>query len=168
MPDTGVFIKARSMTTANSALMAEEIGHFMTHLFALKVQATEIDSASLCPLAAVATYVDGSDFVQGYLLCDLPCAAILGAALTHIPMQIVDDTVDNGELTKNLKDNASEVFNIAVNLFPNHRSSRLVLKGIRFDEKARLPPEDESRTGDDFRINVDRYGSGLLRIIHHV
>lgn len=156
------------MSSASSIRIAEEIGQFMAHLFGLKVRAREITQCRFEPLAAVATYVDGSDFVRGRIACDQRCVAILGAALTQIPMTVVADSIENGELNGNLKANAHEVFNIAVNLFSYKQSSRVFLKNVAFEQNARLPDTERFPNFDDFCVSVDRYGDGFLRMIHCV
>ncbi|MCA9135916.1 MAG: hypothetical protein KDB00_04135 [Planctomycetales bacterium] len=140
----------------------------MSNLFGLKVHAHCVTNGSFDPLAAVATYVDGSDFIRGQIACDHRCAAILGAALTQIPMSVVEDSIEKGELNGNLKANAHEVFNIAVNLFSYQQSSRVVLREVGFEQNARLPDSKRYPKYDDFCISVDRYGEGLLRMIHCV
>lgn len=154
------------MTAASSVFAAEEISNFMSHLFGLDVRTGESAWEAEESVAAVATYVDGSDFVRGRIACDLRCAAMLGAALTQIPMRSIEDCLENNELSSNLRANAYEVFNISVNLFSYQQSSRVVLKDVAFGARACLPENTESWKSEDFRLSIDRYCSGMLRMIH--
>ncbi|WP_182871008.1 hypothetical protein [Stieleria mannarensis] len=157
------------MSIASPTSFADEIGKFMTHLFGLKVSTTEIKAQEPShPLAAVATYTDGHDLIRGQIVCDLRCVSILGAALTQIPMGVVDDSLETGELSANLRANAYEVFNICVNLFSYPQSRRVVLSEVRFEKQAEMPTMKPSWKSDAFQINIERYGSGFLRLIHCV
>ncbi|MEM0926250.1 MAG: hypothetical protein AAGJ83_09470, partial [Planctomycetota bacterium] len=117
------------MATANPTDIASEAGDFLTSLLGLNVTVAESGPPESVGVAVL--YVDREDKVRAQILCDVPCAAILGAALTQIPMGTVSDSISSGELSANLQDNAAEVFNIAVNLLPNH-ANRLVLKETIF------------------------------------
>lgn len=158
------------MPTTRTATFADEVGTFMHQLFGLKVSATpiepaDVDPSDLDPPAAVAVYVDGSDFIRGQIACDLRCVAMMGAALTQIPMGAVEDSIENEELSANLKANAYEVFNICVNLFFHQQSSRVVLREVRFGNQAVIADPQRSCNSQDYRINISRYGDGILRMI---
>lgn len=157
------------MSIASPAIPADEIGKFMNHLFGLKVSATTIKPQEhIHPPAAVAIYTDGDGSVRGQIACDLRCVAILGAALTQIPMGAVADSLESGELSANLRANAYEVFNISVNLFSYRPSRRVVLSEVRFEQNAALAESQSSWRRDAFQINIERYGSGHLQLIHRV
>ncbi|MEM6471459.1 MAG: hypothetical protein AAF802_17990 [Planctomycetota bacterium] len=148
------------MATANFENLAAESGSFLTNLLGLKVTVSE--STAPDPVAVVAAYVDSNDVERAQILCDLSSAAMLGAALTQIPMGSVEDSIECGELSDNLKENVSEVFNISVNVLPNHDTHRFVLKEVRFGEEA--TSSDDVTQSEDFEIEVQRYGKGHLRI----
>ena len=155
------------MSIARPAILADEIGKFMIHLFGLKVSATKIKPEDhVHPPAAVAIYTDGNDSVRGQIVCDLRSVAILGAALTQIPMGVVADSLQSGELSANLRANAYEVFNISVNLFFYRPSRRVVLSEVRFEQNAVMPEWQSAWKRDAFQINIERYGSGHLQMIH--
>lgn len=143
--------------------MAEEATSFFTGLFGLKVTAEVDPSVDVDAVGALATYVNDEGEVKGRILCDLQGAAILGAALTQIPMGRVEDAVKEGSLPENLQENLSEVFNISVNLLPGHVSQRLVLQNAGFN--ADCEGVDEAKAeGTALKLDVQRYGQCVLKI----
>ena len=142
--------------SATETINATEFGQFLTDLYGLQITATEDASLKCEKFGALATYVDGDGNEKGYILCDLQGAAILGAALTQIPMGAVEDSVSAGALTDNLKENVGEVLNIAVNIFP--ATSRLVLKDVSVDP-ASMIGHDEAI---GLSLKVQRYGDCRL------
>jgi len=151
------------MANAETTNLAEEAGTFFTGLFGLKVTATVDDSVVISDVGGVATYTNDTGEVRGRILADLRGAAILGAALTQIPMGRVDDACKTGQLPDNLQENLSEVLNISVNLLPGHFSQRLVLKAVDFQ-----PADDEIEAAKTaaigLKLDVQRYGQCLLLV----
>ncbi|MFK7821649.1 MAG: hypothetical protein AB8G99_23255 [Planctomycetaceae bacterium] len=150
------------MATATSN--CGEISEFLTNLYGLSVTASA--SASKPEGVGVsASYVDSEGTVKGHILCDVAGAAVLGAALTQIPMGAVEDAVSTGSLPENIQENVSEVLNIAVNLVPGQDSNRLVLSGVQFGS---LADGVEGLTNDSvLELEVQRYDvKGLLQISH--
>lgn len=146
------------MTTDTQSVNAGEIAEFLTGLYGLEIK-VEAEAGAVCETAgAMASYVDGEGVERGKILCDLPAAAILGAALTQVPMGAVEDAVASGTLPDNLSENVSEVFNIAVNLLPASQSARLVLKEVT-TEFGEVPACDEAVA---LKVDVQRYGSCKL------
>lgn len=137
----------------------DEVSKFLTSIYGLEVnvQTTSDDSEQF---GAVAHYVDGDGSPKGHIYCDLPAAAILGAALTQFPMGVVDDSLSSKTLADNLRENLEEVMNIAVNLFAGKVSGRLVLGSI--DVSGENKPDLSAGTG--LKVSVQRYGDGYLNI----
>ena len=144
---------------------ADNISSFMTDLYGLEVKASENAELKLSTIGAVATYTDDSDNVHGHIVLDLPAAAILGAALTQIPMGGVEDAISSGKLPDNIRENISEVLNIAVNLFPSHTTLRLVLQGVVFDAEAVEAAKDLPQVLS-VDVSVQRYGDGGMFLSH--
>ena len=149
------------MANAETTNLAEETASFLTNLYGLKVTAKEDSEVTDFSFGALGTYVNDDDEVKGKILCDLQGAAILGAALTQIPMGRVDDAVKSGSLPENLQDNLSEVFNISVNLLPGHHTHRLVLRETIF-EAGSTDVDSIKSEGVGVVLEVQRYGQCVL------
>lgn len=141
------------MSTTKTPICVEETGKFFSDLFGLSFTAKE-ETLTCDKFGALATYVDGEGAVKSRILLDLQGAAILGAALTQVPMGAAEDAVDAGELPDNLRENVEEVLNIAVNVFPAQSSQRLVLKEVTTDSAN--APDTAGAVG--ISMNVQRYG----------
>jgi len=148
------------MTTTTPESVSGEIAQFLTELYDLEITATADDSIECQQFGVLASYVDSDENIKGQILCDLPLAAMLGAALTHIPMGGVEDAIASGRLPENLSDNLAEVLNIAVNLFPHHESSRLVLKDVVLEGTADQLQSLESTV--KLAVAIQRYGQGCM------
>mgnify|MGYP001793988747 CR=1 FL=1 len=153
------------MPTTHPAIEASDVGTFMSHLFGLDIDAAASSAATPSPLGALATYVDDQETVRGMMVCDVAGAAILGAALTQIPVGLVKDCIKDGELAGNLRENLAEVLNIAVNVFPSHQNNRLVLREVSYLDQIEMPESDGNWNSNEFTIDVARYGSGSLQIV---
>jgi hypothetical protein len=151
------------MANAGTTSLAEESAEFFTGLFGLKTTASVDPSLELASVGCLATYTDDGGEVRGRIVCDLQGAAILGAALTQIPMGRVTDAVKSAELPDNLRENLSEVLNISVNMLPGHVDQRLVLRDVNFQ-----PAEDELETAKasstGVKLDVQRYGECRLLV----
>ncbi len=151
------------MTTTEKDVAGKELSDFIVNLFGIKTDVSPAPAISNDSLVIYASYVDDADDVRGYIACDIACGAILGAALTQIPMGAVEDCIKSGELSSSLKENLHEVLNIAVSLIPHQASKRVVLKDVTIAEGA---PEITGLTSsEDYVMKMARYGSGSLRII---
>lgn len=146
------------MTTDTHSVDAGEIAEFLTGLYGLEIKVEAAPGAVCESAGAMASYADSEGVERGKILCDLPAAAILGAALTQVPMGAVEDAVTAGKLPENLSENVSEVFNIAVNLLPASQSARLVLKEVT-TEFGEVPASDGAVA---LTLDVQRYGSCKL------
>ena len=143
------------MSTTKPAVSAEEIGKFFSDLFGLSFTTKEDTSLTCDRFGVLASYVDGDGAVKGRILLDLQGAAILGAALTQVPMGAAEDAVDAGSLPDNLCENVEEVLNIAVNVFPAQGSQRLVLKTVTTD----AADKPELTDAVALSLDVQRYGT---------
>jgi hypothetical protein len=143
------------MTTTNQSVNAEEFGTFLSDLYGLKITAAEEAGLTCDKFGCLATYVDSEGNEKGRILCDLQGAAMLGAALTQVPMGAVEDAVSAGELPDNLSENVREVLNISVNVFPSHENQRLVLKDVS-TEASELPPVADAVP---LKLEIQRYGA---------
>jgi hypothetical protein len=141
-----------------------EISDFLTNLYGLKVTA-EAGTSKPESVGVSAAYVDSEGAVKGHILCDVAAAAVLGAALTQIPMGAVEDAVSSGTLPDNIRENVSEVLNIAVNLIPGEGDNRLVLTGVEFGTL--MDGVDGLSNDSLLAVEIERYGAkGLMQISH--
>lgn len=143
------------MSTTKPAVNSEEIGKFLSDLFGLSFTAKEDASLTCDTFGALATYVDGEGAAKGRILLDLQGAAILGAALTQVPMGAAEDAVETGTLPDNLRENVEEVLNIAVNVFPAQSTQRLVLKEVTTNSADKPDIADAVA----LTLDVQRYGA---------
>ena len=139
-----------------------ELGEFLTSLYGLEISVANAADASYADFGALATYVDGEENVAGYILCDLPAAAMLGGALTQIPVGGVEDAIAAKEVPANLAENIHEVLNISVNIFPGSESRRIVLKDFTTDSSTEVPSTDNAVA---FDVDVQRYGKCKLLVV---
>ena len=149
------------MTTISDSVNADEIAGFLTGLYGLQVSVAADPGASCDVPGGMASYVDAVGTEKGRILCDLSAAAILGAALTQVPMGVVEEAISAGELPDNLAENVREVLNIAVSLLPGSHHARLVLDTVT-TEFADVPSCDGAAA---LSVDVQRYGSCKLFVM---
>ena len=89
------------------------------------------------PLAAkgrtVAVYRDAEHMLKAAVCCDLAVGGSFGAAMTVMPVGLVDDSVKAGKLEAGLSENLYEVFNVLSAIFPKAGMPRLILRGVHAD-----------------------------------
>lgn len=152
------------MTTTLQIPVAEEIGDFLSNLYGLQVSTKPASPLDVEKARAMADYVDDQGNVKAVVACDISGAAKLGAALTQIPVGGVEDSIDEDELSNSLSENLLEVFNIAVNVFRESHSHRLVVNQITLgSEAAKLTAEaTSSAEATHYELDIERYGSGAI------
>lgn len=139
-------------------------------LFGCEKSTTQIEppAAILAP-RVVATYNDVEGEFKFAIVCDLPLANSMGAALTMIPPGGVEDATAAGEVPNNVGDNLYEVFNICSAVFADVYHHRILLDKF-------LKPGDELddeliqriETGECLlQVNyaLDRYRAGVISLI---
>ncbi|MFT4555735.1 MAG: hypothetical protein ACI93T_001542 [Porticoccaceae bacterium] len=154
------------MATTLSLPPSAEVGSFLASLFGLEVDACEAEGLDASLVRACAEYVDEDGHVGGLIACSLKGAAVLGAALTRIPLGAAEDAADEGALTPTLAENAGEVFNIAVNLVPQSFDRRLSFGNATYGEEARSTFAARSNRAEfsSYQLTMQQYGDVLITI----
>lgn len=133
------------------------------------VTAEPCDPSEISDRTVKAIYETDSCQSAALCCCDIPLSNFLGASLSMIPAGQANEYANSGALPENIKDNLTEVLNVAANLFITPESKRLKLKevlgpGDSFDEvlagMIKSPAAQSCVT-----VNVCRYGSGRMSFL---
>lgn len=118
---------------------------------------------------AVAEYKTDADAVGGLVLCDLPLAASLGAALILMPANVANDAVKVNKLPENLADNAREIFNVGARWFNAPLRPHVRLSAVYWNQAAMPPAVAEfarKATGRlDVNLAIPGYTPGNLSVL---
>jgi hypothetical protein len=117
---------------------------------------------------AVAAYLGECQSLLAVACCDLSVGGSLGAALTMIPPDRVNECVKAGRLDDFLAENLYEVFNVLSAVFPKHGAPRVFLREVH--RAAELPDDVRAVLAKparrlDLEVAVPGYRSGLLSIL---
>ena len=117
--------------------------------------------------AIIATYRDNAGAVKRLLACDLPFANSAGAALSMIPVGVVNDATKAGNVPENIFANLQEVMNIAVNLFADSFGERLELAVVARGKDLSPEIRDAMKAGQKttFDVSIPRYTAGRVSLI---
>lgn len=117
--------------------------------------------------AVIASYRDNTGALKRVLACDLSFANSAGAALSMIPMGIVNDATKAGNVPDNIFANLQEVMNIAVNLFADSFGERLELSIVARTKDVAPEIRDAMKAGQKttFDISIPRYSAGRVSLI---
>lgn len=108
---------------------------------------------------------------QGVALCccDMPLSNFLGASLSMIPAGQANEYANSGALPENIRDNLTEVLNVAANLFITPESKRLKLKEVlgpgESHDEALATMIKSPAAQCCFNVNVNKYGSGRMSFL---
>lgn len=142
----------------------ENVAKLLTSLLGEDVTVKLTEETQLLDLSSVkAFYVNDQGHPQKLLVCDLPFANSIGAALTRIPLATVEEANAALEVPQNIYENLYEVLNICVNVFPAKSNSHIVLGDV-------ITPGQDADGADTnaianmvtFEVDIPRYGVGLL------
>jgi hypothetical protein len=146
---------------------ADEVGHALTALLRREVEATALKTPPAKPLAIAGLYHDGNGQLLGAVMADLPFAARSGACFSLIPADVAQESIEAGVLDEGMRENFAEVLNVASRLFTRTGGARVALKATCFPPAA-LPPEIANPAAltrsAHFEVNIDDYGSGIVRL----
>ncbi len=119
------------------------------------------------PGAAVALYVDDHLRSAAVVVFDFALAAHAGAAIGLLPPGASEAAMEDGELPKNLHENAAEVLNIMASLFNVPGAPHLKLHAAYAPGEVLRVTEMATRTGSrlDLKVEIARYGKGALSIV---
>ncbi len=120
-------------------------------------------------VGALAEYRDDSGALGVVCVADLRLTNALGAALTMVSPEIVEDAVAKQTIDQPTIDNFREVVNVMTNLFNTDNTPHLKFRDLH-TVPAELPAETakllESPKGRrDFDVTVDDYGTGTLSVL---
>jgi hypothetical protein len=119
--------------------------------------------------AAVADYHADSGTVGVLCVADIRLANALGAALTMVTPEAVEDAVASKAIDESTIENFREVVNVMTSLFNSSDTPH-----VKFNDVHRLPstlPEPAARLLEaprgrrDFDVTVDEYGTGTLSVL---
>jgi hypothetical protein len=118
---------------------------------------------------SVAVYIDDQNQMQAVAVLDLPLSVWVGAAIGLVPAGGAEDQVDEGELSKTVRDNLYEVLNIFSALFNKPGATHLKIYSIHAPGEA--VPSDVAllvkSLGNrvDLDVTVAGYGGGKFGIV---
>lgn len=145
-----------------------EIGTFLADIMGRPVEATEgpVDLGDSETIWFTGVFIEDDGTVSGAYITDLAMASYAGASLAMIPKPVAEDAIKSGELPDSLRENVSEVANIASALlnspvFP-HLRMRDFVDGIP-DDVGDLIVKANGRK--DLTLSVEDYGSGSLVLL---
>ncbi|NYG57029.1 hypothetical protein [Nocardioides perillae] len=119
--------------------------------------------------ATYGVYVDDALRVRALIALDMPLSAYGAAAIGLVPPAGALDAMEAGRLPDTLRENLSEVFNIAASTFNVAGAEHLRLHAVHHVGD-QAPHDVEARAltlgrREDLRIDVAGYGGGRLSVI---
>ncbi len=163
---------AQVLKFRNLAMSALPTFNDVTSLFTMLFGDRTVCQPSQSPLpgeqaAVIATYGDSTGTIQRVLACDLGFANSAGAALSLIPLGVVNEAIKAGHVPDNILANLHEVLNIAVNLFTDSFGGRLELVDVQraADVAAALKTVIKAGRAKVIDVSIPRYCSGRVSLI---
>ena len=118
---------------------------------------------------AVALYARNDGTVAAACVADIAFASSFSAALTMLPIGVVQEAREKGQLTPALLENFREIFNVGANLFQGANLPHLVLQQVCLTVASLPPGAARILTGPNQRLDVtvsaESYGSGKLAML---
>lgn len=148
-----------------------EIREMLADLLGRDVQVSP--GAPLAPTpknpCTVGVYVDDMLQITGVIAVDLPLSARAGAAIGLVPSAGAEAAIEEGALDDTLRENLSEVLNIAASLFNTDSATHLRLYDVHAAGNP-VPPDVLSRAvtlgrREDLQVEVAGYGSGRISVV---
>ncbi len=117
----------------------------------------------------MAVFIDDDDAPVAYCACDHAFAAYAGASLTMIPKGVAEEAAANGDFSKPVLDNVSEIMNICSRLFMNNRTPHLRLDRT-YPSPGEVPAEQKCDAGSmaarsDYEVTIPNYGQGRIAFL---
>jgi hypothetical protein len=149
---------------------AQRVGEVLADLMGRSVtvaRAQPVDFAGRT--GALADYQVDAGTIGVVCVADVRLTNALGAALTMVAPNVVEDAVANESIDQATFDNFREVVNVMTSLFNTNDTPHL-----KFHEVHRLPAELPAGTATvfegpkgrrDFDVTVDEYGTGTLSVL---
>ncbi len=136
----------------------------------VRARAERVEQVRLDLTDRVAVYVGDDGAVMALVICDLPGASKLGAALSMLPVARARECVARGELPEVLQENHYEVMNICARFFNSPYSPHVRLARVTEVQQG-LGGEVERALGSvsevlDFSLALEEYGGGRLTMVH--
>ena len=119
--------------------------------------------------STIAVYVDDSLRISALIVCDLELSAYAGAALGLVPLAGAEAAIEEGALSEVLKENLSEVMNIAASMFNAPGADHLRLHEVH-PAGPPLPPQLRAQAltlgrREDYHIDISGYGAGHVSVV---
>lgn len=119
--------------------------------------------------ATIAVYTEDSLEIRALLLLDLPLSAYLGAAIGLVPASGAAAAIEAGAIPDNIKDNVSEVLNIATSLFNVEHAPHVRLYSVH-PAGGEMPGHLQMMAltlgrREDMKIEIQGYGTGRFSIV---
>lgn len=121
----------------------------------------------------IATYLTDDGALHGLIICDVPLACHLGAALSLIPAAVANESVKKGRIDEVLFEHLHEVLNVCVPLFvepdgPRVRFGVLLAPNASLSEDITRVLQRKAVTDGqrvDLHVEVTGYAAGALSVI---
>jgi hypothetical protein len=150
---------------------AERVREVLTSLVGQDVTVSRTRSVELGGdrVAAVADYQSDSGTVGVVCIADIRLANALGAALTMVSPNVVEDAVAKKVIDEPTIDNLREIVNIMSSLFNCEDTPH-----VKFHEVHKMPVELPAETATllespmgrrDYDVSIDKYGTGTLSVL---
>ncbi|HET9960152.1 MAG TPA: hypothetical protein VFQ61_36930 [Polyangiaceae bacterium] len=147
--------------------VSTEIGDSLGQLLGKEVSVTAIQTPRE-PSEIVVRYVDGASELISAWTIERSLAWALGAALTMIPAEIVEEAIKSGTPQQELDDNFREVVNVLATVPANLLHRRSVLESVSSEKPALQRTARQVSAVDSswvvLKVAVDGYAEGLLAV----
>ncbi|MBK6697854.1 MAG: hypothetical protein IPG50_37555 [Myxococcales bacterium] len=124
---------------------------------------------AVAPARAIATYQDAEGHLLAVCVCDVACAAYVGAALSLLAPAVAAEAHKKGKIPESIMENFHEVVNVAASLFNVTGGGHVRL------EKILVTPCDvpapvaslvaKPKTRLDLDVTVPGYGTGKMSFV---
>lgn len=147
----------------------ERVAELLSDTLSKKVQVAQIGSETTGPDTVTALYSDDEGEPAAACVCEPAVAVCLGAALVRMPAAPALEAVARNDISDNLRDNLSEVLNIAAQLFrPRAARHRIALKSIYLPGQALAEAHADALARQsnrlDLEVDVPGYTKGKMTL----
>lgn len=147
----------------------EDIRDLLVDLLGRGAAVDKVKGGSMPEPALVAEFVTDDEEVGALCTVDVEFTLRCGAALSMVPMTVVEEAMRRGELPDHLVENVQEVVNIMAKLLNSPKTPHLRLRVVHQlpaempEAVLRLLTSPEFRR--DFAIAIEGYGNGRMALL---